>query len=75
MARMDDLGARADRIGYVVITFNQASRLPGLPVGACLYDRLEDAVSARNWERSETAKIGRRETHVVAEVIELEEDE
>jgi hypothetical protein len=62
-------------LGYVVVTFNQASHQPGLNPGADLYSQLEDAVSARDWERAETAKVGRGETHVIAEVFEVDEDE
>ena len=64
-----------DRLGYVVISYNQASHQPGLPMAADLYSELEDAVNARDWERAETAKVGRRERHVIAEVFELDEDE
>jgi hypothetical protein len=66
---------RDNSLGYVVVTFNQASGQPGLPVAADLHSQLEDAVSARDWERAETARVGRRETHVVAEVFEVDEDE
>lgn len=62
-------------IGYVVLTFNQASHLPGLPVGAELYDSLEDARNGRDWERAETARVGRRERHVIAEVTEMDGEE
>lgn len=64
-----------DRLGYVVITYNQASHLPGLPMAADLHSELEDAVIARDWERAETAKVGRGERHVIAEVFEMDEDE
>jgi hypothetical protein len=62
----------SDRLGYVVVTFNQALRWPGLDAPV-LYSDLEDATLARDWERSETANCGRRERHVIAEVIELGE--
>ena len=65
----------SDPLGYVVITYNQASHQPGLPMAADLHSELEDAVNARDWERAETAKVGRRERHVIAEVFELDEDE
>jgi hypothetical protein len=65
----------ADHLGYVVVSFNQASGWPALDTGADLHASLEDAVSARDWERAETAKIGRRERHVIAEVTEMDEDE
>jgi hypothetical protein len=64
-----------DPLGYVVITFNQASHQPDLPVAADLHTAFEDAVRARDWERAETAKSGRGERHVIAEVFELDEDE
>lgn len=60
-------------IGYVVITYNQASHQPGLPMAADLHSELEDAVNARDWERAETARVGRGERHVIAEVFELDE--
>ena len=63
----------SDRIGYVVVTYNQASRMPGLDYS----DLHPDAESAR-WElddkKRRTAEVGRGETHVLAEVIALEED-
>jgi len=62
-------------LGYVVVTFNQASHQPGLPMAADLHSDLEDAVNARDWEREETVKVGRNERHVVAEVFEVREDE
>jgi hypothetical protein len=62
-------------LGYVVVSFNQASGQPGLDTGADLHASLEDAVNARDWERAETARIGRRERHVIAEVVEMDEDE
>src|ERR1700730_14268226 len=40
-------------LGYVVVTFNQASHQPGLNTGADLHSQLEDAVNARDWEREE----------------------
>lgn len=63
-----------DRLGYVVVTFNQASHQPGLNTGADLTD-LETAVTQRDEERAETARYGRREVHVVAEVTEFDEAE
>ncbi len=62
-------------LGYVAVTYNQASHQPELPTGAGLHSQIEDAVNARDWERAETAKIGRGESHVVAEVFEMGEDE
>lgn len=64
-----------DSLGYVVVTFNQASHQAGLPMAADLHTLLADAINARDWERAETAKVGRGEHHVVAEVFEVDEDE
>jgi hypothetical protein len=64
-----------DPAGYVVVTYNQASHQPGLNLGADLHSQLEDAVNARDWEREETKKNGRGETHYVARVFEMDEEE
>lgn len=58
-----------------MVTFNQASGQPGLNTGADLHADLEDAVHARDWEQAETARIGRRERHVIAEVVGMDEEE
>lgn len=65
----------SEHLGYVVVTYNQASHQPGLPTGADLYADFQDAVNARDWEQAETAKVGRGERHVIAEVIELDGDD
>jgi hypothetical protein len=65
----------SDSLGYVVVSYNQASGWPGLNTGADLHADLQDAVNARDWERAETAKLGRHEQHVIAEVVEMDEDE
>jgi hypothetical protein len=61
-------------LGYVVVTFNQASCQPELNLGADLTD-METAIRQRDMEQAETAKAGRHERHVVAEVFELTETE
>lgn len=71
-AAMDRASDRSS-LGYVVVTFNQASHQPGLDPGVDLHNRLEDAIPARDTERGETARIGRREHHVIAEVSEMTE--
>ena len=63
----------SDRIGYVVIEYSQASGLPGLTIAADLYEHRDDAEHALQVEREATARTGRRERHVIAEVIEMEE--
>lgn len=63
----------SERLGYVVIQYNQASGLPGLTIAADLYEHRDDAEHALRAEREATAKTGRRERHVIAEVIEMEE--
>jgi hypothetical protein len=61
-----------DHLGYAVVTFNQASHQPELN-----YSDLHPDVEQATWEleakREETAKVGRGERHVIAEVIELED--
>ena len=61
-----------DRIGFAVVTYNQASHWPGFDYSD-LHTELEDAVNERDYKRDETKKIGRAELHVVAEVVELRE--
>jgi hypothetical protein len=64
----------ANRLGYVVVTFNQASGQPQLD-----YPDLHSTVEFAGWElkakREETARVGRGERHVIAEVIELKSDD
>jgi hypothetical protein len=63
-----------DRLGYVVVTWNQASHMPGLE-----YSDLHADLESARWDREDkqrrTAEVGRRETHAIAEVVELEEDD
>lgn len=56
-----------------MIEYNQASGLPGLTIAADLYENLDDAEHALQAEREATARTGRRERYVIAEVIEMEE--
>lgn len=58
-----------ERLGYVVITFNQAGGRPDLHSLDLHYD-LESAMAERDHEADETDKSGRRDSYVVAEVIE-----
>lgn len=62
----------SDHLGYVVVTFNQASHQPELN-----YSDLHPSVEMATWEleakQEETAQVGRGERHVIAEVIELDE--
>lgn len=58
------------RIGFCVVTYNQASHWPEFDYPD-LHTELQDAVHERDHKREETRKIGRGETHVVAEVTEL----
>lgn len=61
-----------NHLGYVVITHNQASHMPGLPLGADLHGDLESAKAELEWEREDTARVGRGERHVIAEVYEMD---
>src|ERR1035437_5508784 len=63
--------AMGERLGYVVVCFNQASG-QDLASGDVLYDDAADAMGCRDDERERTALAGRRDRHVVAEVIELD---
>jgi hypothetical protein len=62
-----------DRIGWVVITYNQASHMPEIDPRTELYLGREDAEFALDVMRDETAEAGRRERHVLAEVVDLGE--
>lgn len=63
-----------DRLGYVVVTYNQASRQPGLDYSD-LHADLQDAVNERDYKVLATAETGRLERHVIAEVIEMEDED
>jgi hypothetical protein len=61
-------------VGYAVVGYNQASRRPSLlPFCATLHDTRDEAEEEAAEERVRTAKVGRGETYVVAEVVALEE--
>jgi hypothetical protein len=61
------------RIGFCVVTYNQASHWPEFDYPD-LHAELQDAVNERDHKREETTKLARGERHVVAEVTELTED-
>jgi hypothetical protein len=61
-------------IGYVVVTWNQASYEPEIdPAG--LYDTIEAAKHDVARLAAYTAKVGRRERHTIAQVVELDEED
>ena len=62
-----------ERLGYVVVTFNQASHQPDIDTGSALHCELETARLELAERRAATAAVGRGERHVIAEVIELED--
>ena len=62
----------ADRIGYVVITFNPPGGEPVVNSATVLPD-LEAATVFRDWEIAESLSGGRRERHVIGEVMQLRE--
>jgi hypothetical protein len=62
----------ADRLGYVIVTFHPGGQ-PGLTTGASLYTDRWSAVEECDRERADTARNGRRERYVIAEVTELGE--
>lgn len=59
-----------DRVGYIVVTWNQASHQPGLDLGADLHQHLDDAVFDRDYQRAETTRLGRKEIHEICVVTE-----
>jgi hypothetical protein len=63
--------AEGEILGYVVVTWNQASGWPDIDT-AGLHDDRETAELDRDSRRERTAGIGRRELHEVAAVIRLE---
>jgi hypothetical protein len=69
-AYLAGLEAEGDRIGFVVVTYNQASGRPGLDYPD-LHDGITDAMCERDRKREETAATGRGERHVIAEVTEM----
>jgi hypothetical protein len=66
-----------DRLGYVVVTFNQASGCPELDYPDLHWGpgALERAKDERDDKAARTAEAGRGERHVIAEVTELEDDD
>lgn len=57
----------SERIGYVVIEYNQASHWPSVLDGS-FTDDLDWAGTVANDERAKTARVGRGERYAVAEV-------
>lgn len=62
-----------EHLGFIVVTLNPVSGMPELDFPDLHYSA-GDARNGRDAKREETARLGRRERHVVAEVIELDED-
>jgi len=62
-----------ERLGFVVVTFNQASHQPDIDTGSALYCEIETARLELAERRAATARVGRGERHVIAEVIGLED--
>jgi hypothetical protein len=63
----------AECIGYVVITYNQASRMPEDEIEGGLHSDLADAEFACELMTQETADVGRGERHVVCRVVPVED--
>jgi hypothetical protein len=61
-----------ERVGYVVVCWNQASGQPDVVEWTFSHTR-ESAERDRDRERAITANVGRRETYAVAEVVPLED--
>lgn len=59
------------RLGYVVVTWNQASGQPSIDDGD-IYDRLDEVEGALDDCREEAARVGRRERHTIAVLVEPE---
>lgn len=64
----------ADRLGYVVIEYNQASHQPDV-VNDSFTWRRDDAEEMAQHERDKTAGYGRLERYTIAEVVELGGDD
>ncbi len=60
-------------LGYVVVDWNQASGQPDVDTAGLYLDR-ESADADAVDRQAETDRIGRKERHTVAAVIEIEED-
>ncbi|MGI5274708.1 hypothetical protein ACQEUU_37125 [Nonomuraea sp. CA-218870] len=63
-----------DLIGYVVIEYNQASRLPGLTDAPTLHTSEESAAVEMRGLAGEAAATGRRERYALAEVHLIERE-
>ncbi|GIH69459.1 hypothetical protein [Sphaerimonospora thailandensis] len=63
-----------EAIGYVVVEYNQASRMPDLPCAVTLHRSVDDARAEMEDLAAETARVGRRERYAIAAVI-LEDDD
>ena len=61
-----------ERLGYVVVTYNQASHRPELDVIG-LHDARADAETERDELAAATARAARGERHVICEVVPVEE--
>jgi hypothetical protein len=61
-------------LGYVVITWNQASHWPGMDSGY-FYDEADDAHAAARSMRAATKEVGRGERHTVHAVLSEEIDD
>lgn len=59
------------RYGYAVVEINQASQQPEHVRSLC-WDRAEAEAIAQD-ERAHTARMGRRERHVVCELVEVKD--
>lgn len=64
----------SDILGYVVVTWNQASHWPGMDSGDFYTDE-EDAHAAARSMRAATKKVGRGEQHTVHAVRSEEIDD
>lgn len=62
-------------LGYVVIEYNQASYLPGLPLGVQLHGAERDAQDELDGFVELAAKAGRRETYKLAQVALLDDED
>lgn len=61
-----------DTAGFLVVEFNQASHEPSVEHADVFRYRYEAEESAAD-RRQQTAKVGRRETYAVAELVLLED--
>lgn len=60
--------AYGEVLGFVVVTWNQASGQPGIDT-AGMHDDIETAIADRDSRRAETKDLSRGEQHEVATVI------